>query len=102
MDDAKIRREKLYDVGKIHRAVDSIFVDKYGLVKGKDGFFLESGRKDDYTGFWGAILLLKDEAWFLDNVKTWLWFNSDDSSDPHDFAIEDIKEHYLRKARKTA
>jgi hypothetical protein len=102
MDDSKIRREGLYDVRKIHRAVDSVFVDEYGLVKGEGGFYLESGVKDDFVDFFGAILLLKDEEWFIDNVETWLWFNSDDSPDPEDFAIEDIKEHYLRKARKSA
>jgi hypothetical protein len=79
-----------------------VFVDEYGLVKGDNGFYLESGGKDDFVDFFGAILLLKDEEWFMDNVKTWLWFNSDDSANPEDFAIDDIKAHYLRKARKSA
>jgi membrane protease subunit (stomatin/prohibitin family) len=63
---------------------------------------LESGNKDDFANFWNAILLLKDQDWFLYNVKTWLWFNSDDSSNPEDFEIEDIKEHYIAKTKKTA
>jgi hypothetical protein len=102
MDDDKLRHEQLYDIGKVYSAIDSVFVDEYGLIKGDDGFYLESGNKDDFVDFFGAILSLKDEAWFMDNVKTWLWFNSDDSSNPEDFAIDDIKEHYLRKARKIA
>jgi hypothetical protein len=94
LDEQKIQREKRYSLPKITKAVDSVFVDRYGLVKGKDGFYLESGHGNDFTGFWSAILLLKDQDWFMDNVKTWLWYNSDDSSDPDDFAIEDIKSHY--------
>ena len=94
MDEQKINREKRYSLPKIIRAVDSVFVDRYGLIKGKDGFYLESGRGDDFTSFWGAILLLKDQDWFMNNVSTWLWDNSDDSSSPDDFAIEDIKNHY--------
>jgi hypothetical protein len=102
MDDDKIRRERLYDLEKVHRAVDSVFVGDYGFIKGDGGFFIESGKKDDFVDFFDAILFLKDESWFMDNVKTWLWYNSDDSSNPEDFAIDDIKEHYLRKLRKSA
>jgi hypothetical protein len=32
----------------------------------------------------------------MDNVKTWLYFNSDDSDDPEDFAI-DFKDFCLHK-----
>jgi hypothetical protein len=38
----------------------------------------------------------------MDNIKTWLWFNSDDSSDPEDYAIEDIKSHYAAKTLLSA
>ncbi|MDR1014777.1 MAG: hypothetical protein LBL86_07355 [Coriobacteriales bacterium] len=102
MDDNKIAREKKYDVDKIHRAVDNVFTKKYGLIKNRDGFYLERGNASDYANFWNAILLLKDQPWFLDNVKTWLWFNSDDSPDPKDFAVEDLREHYAAKQRAFA
>ena len=102
MDINKIRREKLYDADKISYAIDSLLSTEYGLIKGSNGFYMESGKCDDYTNFWGAILLLKDEKWFLDNVKTWLWFNSDDSENPDDFAIEDLREHYIAKHKLSA
>jgi virulence-associated protein VapD len=97
MDDNKIVSEDKYDVSKVHRAVDSVFTEKYGLVKAQDGFYLERGNESDYANFWNAILLLKDQPWFLDNVKTWLWFNSDDSPDPADFVVEDLQKHYTSK-----
>ena len=81
-------------------AIDKVFVDKYGLTKGSDGYYLEGGTNDDFGNFWSAILLLKDQEWFLYNVKTWFWFNSDDSSDPEDFEIEDLKAHYLAKNKR--
>jgi hypothetical protein len=46
--------------------------------------------------------MLKDEEWFIDNLKSWLWFNSDDSADPNDFSIEDLKAHYSDGLKKTA
>jgi hypothetical protein len=102
LDEKKIRDERLYSLTKIEKAVDSVFVDRYGLVKGSDGFYLESGNKDDYVDFLNAILLLKDQGWFMSSLKTWLWFNSDDSSDPEDFAVEDIRAHYDGKVQKSA
>ncbi|MDR1184935.1 MAG: hypothetical protein LBK67_09070 [Coriobacteriales bacterium] len=102
MDDGKIDSEEKYDVGKVHRAVDRVFTERYGLLKGKDGFYLERGSELDYANFWNAILLLKDQPWFLDNVETWLWFNSDDSPDPADFAVEDLREHYASKQKTLA
>ena len=98
----KIRREGVYDVEKIGQAIDSVLLSEYGFKKAAGGFYLESGKGDDYTNFWSAILMLKDEEWFLDNVKIWLWFNSDDSDNPEDFAIEDLREHYTAKQRLSA
>jgi hypothetical protein len=102
LDKKKIKEEKRYSLAKITRAIDSVFVEKYGLLKGSEGFYLESGVKDDYVDFLSAILLLKDQSWFMDNVKIWLWFNSDDSSDPNDYAVEDIKLHYTGKLQLSA
>lgn len=94
LDDEKVLREHRFSLAKMESAVDSVCVDRYGLVKGVDGFYFDGGRQGAYVDFMSAILALKDQSWFLDNVKTWLWFNSDDSSDPDDFAIEDVKRHY--------
>ena len=102
LDEEKVLREGRYSAKKMQEAIDSVFVDRYGLVKGSDGFYLESGVKDDYVDFMNAILLLKDQRWFMENVATWLWFNSDDSYDPEDFAIEDVKLHYESKIAATA
>ena len=35
---------------------------------------------------------LEEEEWFMDNVKTWLWRNTDYEEVPEDLYIEDILE----------
>jgi hypothetical protein len=102
LDEKQIIADGQYDLAKMHLVIDRLFVDIYGLVKGNDGYYLERGNKDDFADFWNAILSLKDQDWFLYNVKTWLWFNSDDGADPDDFEVEDLREHYLANAKMTA
>ena len=40
------------------------------------------------------MLGLKEQSWFMDNAKTWLYCNSDDSDDPSEFNEEDLLVHY--------
>ena len=97
LDEEKIRREAIYSFEKMQDAVDSVAVDQYGLRKASDGFYVGEGNASDYTPFMCSIQKLKKLDWFVDNVKTWLWFNSDSSNNPDDFAIDDIKAHYSSK-----
>ncbi len=98
LDREKILEEERYSFDKMQAAVDAVLVDGYGLVKEGDGFYYGQNAADDYSRFWLAILKLKDQPWFLDNVKSFLWFNSDDSDDPEDFSIEDLRLHYAGAA----
>ncbi len=58
---------------------------RYALVKGEDGFYYENDREDGFFGFMSSALILKDRDRFLDNVDTWLWYNSDDMPEPDVF-----------------
>jgi hypothetical protein len=98
MDDQKIRRDKKYDVAKIHQALDSYMTVDLGLRKAQDGFYLGSNARSDWSHFGLAFNMLRKKDWFLGNVKTWLYFNSDASDDPEDFAVEDFKEFCLKNA----
>lgn len=97
LDDDKITRENHYTVAKIHDTLDSYFVDKLGMEKGSDGFYLGTGSGKDFSRFGLAYSSLSEKAWFLDNVKTWLYYNSDASYNPDDYVVEDFKEHCLNK-----
>jgi hypothetical protein len=97
MDDDKIAREKQYTVDKIHSTLDGYFINKLGMKKGTDGFYLGTGSGTDFSRFGLAYSTLSEKNWFLDNVKAWLYYNSDASYDPDDFVVEDFKEHCLNK-----
>ncbi len=102
MDESKVLREKKYSLSKIYGTLDRFFLDNLHLAKGEDGFYLGSGAKTDFGNFGRAMWTLSKKAWFLENVKTWLYFNSDDSDDPDDFVIEDFKDYCLKKYQTTA
>jgi hypothetical protein len=102
MDDDKIRRQKQYNLDKIHRSLDAFLIDKLGLQKSDDGLYLGRGDGKDFSYFGLAFNTLRKKDWFLDNVKTWLYFNSDASDDPEDFVIEDFKAFCTDNGRLTA
>ena len=97
MDDKKIVREKKYDARKIYSALDKYFIEKLGMKKGTDGFYIGPGSSHDFSRFGLAYSYLSEKDWFLDNVETWLYYNSDASYDPNDYVVEDFKEHCLKK-----
>ena len=102
LDEDKILREKKYSLEKIQTTLDDYFINQLHLLKGDDGFYIGSGAKGDFGNFGLAMWTLGKKAWFLENVETWLYFNSEDSDDPDDFVIEDFKEHCLKKYRVSA
>jgi hypothetical protein len=97
MDDEKIRIEGLYNPVKIHEALDDFFLNKLHVRKGEDGVYLGTGAKSDFGNFGLAMWTLGKKAWFMNNVKTWLYFNSEDSDDPNDFVVEDFKDFCVQK-----
>jgi hypothetical protein len=72
-------------------------MNRCNLLKGQDGFYLETGTSADLALFTRATGLLKRTQWFMDNVDTWLLFDSTDRDDPNDFVVEDVKEYYRAK-----
>jgi hypothetical protein len=102
MDEEKILKEKKYSLPKIYEALDDYFVRQLHIMKGEDGFYVGSGAKGDFGNFGLAMWTLGKKDWFMDNVRTWLYFNSEDSDDPKDFIVEDFKDFCIEKYRKTA
>ena len=92
MDEEKITRDGRYSLAKIKGTLDDYLVSRLSFTKGDDGFYLGSGSPDDFGNFGLAMVTLGKKSWFMDNVDTWLYFNSNDSNDPEDFEVEDFKE----------
>ena len=89
MDEEKITHESRYDLSVLLSTLDSIFSNN-DLPKQGDNMYAGTGKADDYAKFWRIIWALAKKEWFMQNVKEWLWYNSDDGKDENDFAVEDI------------
>ena len=97
MNEDKIIASDEYSVDRINQVLDRIFSNK-----GMDRTDTERGieytghnRPTDFAHFGKIMLGLKDQAWFMDNAKTWLYCNNDDSDNPADFNEEDLL-HYKK------
>jgi hypothetical protein len=95
MDEKKIKREGRYSLRKIYATLDEFFVRRLHFIKGENGFYSGSGSPDDFANFGIAMTTLGKKSWFMNNVDTWLYYNSEDSEDPNDFVVEDFKETCL-------
>jgi len=102
MDEDKITREGKYKLDKIYGTLDNYFINKLNITKGENGFYIGSGAKGDFGNFGLAMWTLGKKDWFMDNVKTWQYFNSEDSDDPNDFVVEDFKAFCIQKHRISA
>jgi hypothetical protein len=93
MDDNKIVREKKYNATKVHSAINEFMEGQLELRRGANGFYYGDGSGKDFSRFGLAFNTLRKKDWFLNNVKTWLYFNSDASDEPDDFVVEDFKDY---------
>lgn len=94
LDLDKITSQHKYNADRLTYTIDNILFSKCSLHKDIDGFYVGNGTLKDFSYFMLAITLLREQSWFVDNVSEWKWYNSDDSDNPNDFAVDDILEHY--------
>lgn len=57
-------------------------------------FYYGNNLSSDYGVFSSILIYLKNKDWFLSNIDSWVWFNSNDGVTEEDYNIEDILEHY--------
>ena len=94
LDREKVIREGIYDINRMQHVVDEVFVDENGLIKGDEGYYYAREPDGALERFMTATFTLSESDWLLDNVKTWIWYNSDDY--PEEDCTEDAKEFFLR------
>lgn len=101
MDESKIAKERRYLISDIYTLLDRAFL-RSNLKKqsAENGVlvYVGSGSEQDYAAFWKIIWGLSEQSWFIENVKKWLWYNSDEGENENDFSVEDILD-YCRKKR---
>ena len=92
VDNNKLEREGKLSPEKFQQRIDDYLIGQLRLEKSSDGFYLGTDPKRDFSYFGLAFNTLRKTDWFVNNVKTWLYFNSDASNDSDDFVIEDCLE----------
>jgi hypothetical protein len=97
MDTERIAQDGKYDPAKVQAFIDDFMTGKVGFSKVANGFYIGSGTHEDFARAGFAMTTLRQKPWFMQYVKTWLHFNSDDSDNPEDFAIEDFREYNLNR-----
>jgi hypothetical protein len=102
LDDEKIKRERKLSAAKMQAFIDSVFIDRCRLAKDADGFYTGTGDSGDLMRFGQANYLLSNQPWFLDNVKCWMFYSNDDTDDPDEYVVEDVKGYYLDKRQVIA
>lgn len=99
MNEEKINREKKYRLQGMYKRLDDGFAD-LGMLK-EDGsdtlMYYGINEAKDFANFGRMVLALKREEWFMDNVVVWRLYESDDTVDPDDFAVNDLVEYYRKK-----
>lgn len=86
LDEDKIAREGKYDINKINSYLSSAF-EKRGMKKDKDNWYVNG----DFSSCGALALKLSQKAWFMDNLREWLWYDTTDSS------TDDLKAFYLKE-----
>lgn len=101
LDEEKILREGKYTPEKLWSTVDKMYVGN-GMLKLSKGVYRDAGRDCDWAVFGRINIALEQCSWFMENVKSWLWYNSDNGKDEDDFTIEDIIFEFSEYNRKHA
>jgi hypothetical protein len=86
LDENKIIAEGKYNLNKIMDYIDKA-CEKRGMTKDSSNWY----SNGDFTSCGSLILVLKDKEWFINNLKEWLWYDSDDNT------TEDLKSHYAKE-----
>ena len=98
MDDDKLLQDPGLSRAQIEATLDRIF-DQMGMTKAetkRGSEYCGHDHPSDFARFGRIMLGLKDQTWFMNNVKEWVFCNNDDSDDPEVFEEEDLLAHYTR------
>ena len=77
-----------YDVAEAYNYLDNLF-ESLNIEKTSQGFFEGQGMSQDFGHFGGAIMILKQENWFMPFVDKWLWYT--------DTGVEDLAAYYRNR-----
>lgn len=82
LDEAKIRREGIYNVEKLWQIIDGYF-NRYGCIKEiqEDKAVMYSGNPNSnnlMSDFTFAYIHLSEKKWFAEYCCKWIWLDNED------------------------
>jgi hypothetical protein len=83
------------DFSDISRLTDKYMVDLIGFNKIGDGYYTGNNYAGDLIRAGYVSHKLSGMDWFANNIRSWLLFNSDESDNPDDYHISDIRRTYF-------
>lgn len=88
LDSEKICREQKYDLTELENCIERLFTDE-GMHRDSNGCFVDG----DFVSIGAIVLALRHTGWFMENVKTWLWYELErETTNPtdDDYSVEDV------------
>lgn len=101
IDENKVLTEKKYRLDGIYSTINCAFMRRgfKRQASEKDALvYCSNGKASDFASFGIIVNTLKRETWFLENITEWGLYESEDSDNPDDFSVEDLLEHYRKRA----
>ena len=98
LDRDKIEREKKYDYIDMIRIIDNVFAER-NIKKNGEGLY-EGGS---FVSLIPIVRFLSQNDWFLDNAKTWLWYELEkeiEHPNDDDYSVEDLLLEYRESINK--
>lgn len=97
LDEEKILNENKYSLKKIWGTIDFVY-EKAGLICEENGTYRGNGSETDFASHALIIEAFSKETWFMDNIKEWLWYNSDPcySDNENEYSVADILSPILK------
>ena len=86
LDAEKIRHEGRYDLAKMENHISRLF-EKRGMKLDAEHWYANG----NFSSCGALTIILSRTDWFMDNVKQWLWLDTEDGS------IEDVKAQYRKE-----
>lgn len=98
LDREKVEREQIYDIVELESYIDSIFAEEK-IYKNEDGVFVGG----NFVSLGAIVLGLYHAEWFMENVKTWLWYELERETDTpteDDYSVEDLLTQFRAMDKK--
>lgn len=80
LDEEQIKKDNIYELEDLYQVIDKLFLEE-NLIKLPDEngsiFYSGTGSNRDMGRIFVCIFALEKSDWFMNYVRTWLFYNDD-------------------------